>query len=299
MARRYRRRRSVSLGRRIIRLLFGRMTLIAFLPVASFVIASLLPEERIPERARSVIAATKDIAAQAGGAILPGAQGGMPQSFEESKKLLAARIYHDQREDRYCGCRYDSRLNVDLDSCPMKTELFADRQSRIEIEHIVPASDFGRQRPCWRSPPPGEDGRKHCGRVDETYRQMEADPHNLIPVIGALNAIRLNHRFGMVAQGHEEPVVSGCGFRVARDGGGRFIEPPDAMKGKIARTYMFFEWRYGHRIGGSQRRLFAAWDRQYPPEGFELERNRRLFAATGVANPFVENLGGVGIAEHR
>ena len=201
--------------------------------------------------------------------------------------MLARDVYFDVRIDRYCGCSYNSNLRVDLSTCPMRTEQFQNRQGGIEWEHVVPASDFGRQRPCWRNAPQGTDGRTHCGRVDETYRLMEADPHNLIPVIGALNAIRSNYRFGMVGAGTEDPVVSGCGFRVAREGGGRFIEPPDEVKGKIARIYFYFEDRYGHRIGRSQRRIFDAWNRQFPPDAFEIERDQRLAAITGVSNPFV------------
>tara|TARA_R110001599_G_scaffold153651_1_gene338954 strand:+ start:579 stop:1097 length:519 start_codon:yes stop_codon:yes gene_type:complete len=169
----------------------------------------------------------------------------------------------------------------------MRTEQFKNRQDRIEWEHVVPASDFGRQRPCWRNAPQGTSGRDHCGRVDVTYQVMEADPHNLIPVIGALNAIRSNYRFGMVSAGTEDPLILGCGFKVAREGGGRFIEPPDAVKGKIARVYFYMEDRYGHRIGRSQRRVLDAWNRQFPPDAFEIERDQRLSMATGVSNPFV------------
>lgn len=212
---------------------------------------------------------------------------GFPTSFEAAKRMLARDVYFDARTDRYCDCSFDSRLRVDLASCPIRTEQYQDRLGGIEWEHVVPASDFGRQRACWRNPPQGTDGRTHCGRVDETYRLMEADPHNLIPVIGALNAIRSNYRFGMVGAGTEDPIVSGCGFRVARVGGGRFVEPPDAVKGQIARIYFYFEDRYGHRIGGSQRRVFDAWNKQFPPDAAEIERDQRLAAITGVSNPFV------------
>lgn len=200
---------------------------------------------------------------------------------------MASRVYHDVRVDRYCGCTYDNNLRVDLKTCPMKTDQFKNRQDGIEWEHVVPASDFGRQRPCWRNTPQGTSGRDHCGRVDETYRVIEADPHNLIPVIGALNGIRSNYRFGMVSAGTEDPLVSGCGFKVGREAGGRFIEPPDEVKGEIARIYFYMGDRYGHRIGRSQRRVFDAWNRQFPPDAFEIERDQRLAAATGLSNPFV------------
>lgn len=216
---------------------------------------------------------------------------GFPRSFEQSKRLLLRQVYHDVRVEDYCGCAFDERLRIAPAQCPLVTPLFEARRTRIEWEHVVPASDFGRQRPCWRDPPPGRSGRAHCAATDETFRLMEADPHNLIPVVGALNAIRSNHRFGMVGGGAVDPVVRGCGFRVAEDGRGRFIEPPDAIKGQIARTYFYMEARYGLRISRAQRQLFTAWDRAYPVGAAERERHRRIAAATGVVNPYVEGQG--------
>lgn len=47
-----------------------------------------------------------------------------------------------------------------------------------------------------------------------------------------------------------------------REGGDRLIKLPDAVKRHLARINMGFEDRYGHRIGGSQRRVLDAWIRQ-------------------------------------
>lgn len=214
---------------------------------------------------------------------------GFPEDFDASKKMLAAHVYFDTRVDWYCACEFDSRNRVAA-SCPLQTSVYEERAQRIEIEHIVAASDFGRQRECWRSPPAGADSRKHCGDVDPLYRAMEADPHNLIPVVGALNALRLNYRFGMVPRGEEDPRISGCGFKFFNAGSedARLAEPPDSAKGLVARAYFYMEDRYGHAISRQQRRLFEAWDRQFPPSGEEIERNRRIYAQTGVWNIFVE-----------
>lgn len=211
---------------------------------------------------------------------------GMPADFRSAKALLEEYVHFDYRVDQYCGCRYDSKKQL-APGCPLRTSVYENRADRIEYEHVVPASDFGRQRACWRSPPPDQSGREHCREVDEQFRLMEADPHNLIPVIGTLNALRSNYRFGMVASESEESRISGCPYKIASDGAGRFIEPPDAVKGKIARIYLYMEDRYEFKIGRSQRRVIEAWHRQFPVSQWEIARNRRLFRVTGVENPYV------------
>lgn len=211
---------------------------------------------------------------------------GAPSSFDDAKRMLMAQVVpHHPRVDHYCGCSYTARLDVIPSSCELQVSLYRDREDRIEWEHVVPASDFGRQRACWRSPPPGVDGRAHCRTVDPQFRAMEGDPHNLIPVVGALNAVRSNHRFGMVPPGSELDVVQGCGFKVSAPPG-RFIEPPDAAKGLVARTYFYMESRYGLAISRGQRQLFAAWDRQFPPSEDEIARARRIEAITGMVHPY-------------
>lgn len=211
----------------------------------------------------------------------------MPDNFDDAKSMLREQVYYDIRVEDYCDCRFDSRLQIDA-SCPLVTPLFEDRQRRVEWEHINPASDFGRQRSCWRSPPEGVSGRAWCRETDPAFAQMEADPHNLIPTVGALNAIRLNHRYGMVTAGQADRRIQGCEFAASKPGGDRFIEPPDRIKGLVARVYLYMEDRYQVSLSRSQKALFQAWDRQFPPSAYEVTRNQRIARATGVSNPFVE-----------
>ena len=46
--------------------------------------------------------------------------------------------------------------------------------------------------------------------------------------------------------------------------------------------------QYGLRLAAQQRKLFEAWDRQYPADGWECERNRRIGKQQGNINPFIE-----------
>ena len=41
------------------------------------------------------------------------------------------------------------------------------------------------------------------------------------------------------------------------------------------------------RLSDSQQKLFRAWDRLFPPDGWECERERRIARLQGNDNPFV------------
>lgn len=214
------------------------------------------------------------------------AHSGPPANFDAAKALMR-RVYADFRYDVYCGCKFDHASRVSS-SCPVASATYRDRLSRIEWEHVVPAADFGRQLACWRSAPQGTSGREHCRVTDDRFRAMEADPHNLMPAIGALNAVRSAYRYGEVPG--ERRAFGACDFEISADGEGRFVEPPQWIKGDVARTYYYFEAVWGHRIGGSQRRLLDSWAAADPPDAWEFERALRIERATGLANPILRGV---------
>ncbi|MBA4502321.1 endonuclease [Marinobacterium marinum] len=213
-----------------------------------------------------------------------------PSSFSSAKKILARDVY--QAEDRvtfYCGCSFDeqpvpakpnrTRLTPAAASCGLQPRKNANRAGRIEWEHVVPAWEFGHQLQCWQ-----EGGRKGC-RKDPEFRRMEADLYNLVPAVGELNGDRSNFRFGMIAG--EPRAYGACDFEV--DFKQRVAEPPEQVRGDIARTYFYMEDRYGLRISRKQRQLFEAWAKTDPVDLPELQRARRIEVIQGYANPFVES----------
>lgn len=208
------------------------------------------------------------------------AQACAAMDFSEGKRVMY-RVHAAMPVEIYCGCQFTgSAVNA---TCPVATNAHRDRLGRIEAEHIVPAADFGRQRACWRTPPPGMSGRENCRETDAVFREMEGDPMNLYPSIGALNAIRSDYRYGEV-QG-EAREFGACDFEIAGEGRGRFVEPPEAVKGLVARTYFYMEAVYGLRVGDSQRRLLEAWSRSHPPSQWEYTRARAIEQYTGRRNP--------------
>ena len=115
------------------------------------------------------------------------------------------------------------------------------------------------------------------------FRTAHNDLHNLYPVVGEVNGDRQDYNWGMVPG--EKRAYGRCDFEI--DAGDRRVEPPARIRGDIARTMLYMAQTYGFRLSDQDRQLYEAWNRQDPPDAFERERNRRIHALQGNANPFV------------
>lgn len=212
------------------------------------------------------------------------------ESYAEAKKLLYRVVYADHRRTFYCGASFDENRAVTLPQGMVIPE-HAERAGRAETEHLVPAENFGRFFREWRegSPRCTANGRPFKGRrcaelASRQYRLMQADLYNLVPAVGAVNAMRRNYHFEELP---DVPATFGaCPMKIA----GRRAEPPDSAKGFAARTALYMDAAYhGHfHLSGRQRRLFQAWDAKFPPDEWECERAKRIRRAQGNANAFVE-----------
>lgn len=207
-------------------------------------------------------------------------------SYAEAKRLLYNVIYADHRITLYCGATFDADRNVTLPA-GFVVAAHDDRARRAETEHIVAAENFGRAFPEWREGAPqcvnvhgrAFKGRK-CAETNAEFRFMESDLHNLAPAIGAVNAARRNYRFGILPSGDYD--WGSCPMKIQR----RVAEPPDGTKGLVARTHLYFAEAYPsrYRLSRAQRRLFEEWDRQFPPDAWECERERRIAEVQGNRN---------------
>lgn len=207
-------------------------------------------------------------------------------NFRQSKALLKENVYLDQTEGGegtfYCGCDWrwvgESGGRVDAASCGYQVRTQERRAARTEWEHVVPAWVMGHQRQCWQ-----EGGRRNCRSSDPLFRVMEADPHNLVVSIGEANADRSNFRYGVLA---DQPTPYGqCDLEV--DFKRRVVEPRDAVKGQVARTYFYIYDRYDLRMSRQEQQLMMAWDRQHPVTLWERKRDARIAGLVGHHNPFV------------
>jgi deoxyribonuclease-1 len=212
-------------------------------------------------------------------------------SFMKARRL-ALQIAEAHPRTLYCDCAFAEKV-IDRASCGYVPLNDSERARRIEIEHVVPAENFGRSFKEWREG--HEDcqrangkrfkGRRCAGKVNETYRLIEADLYNLYPEIGELNADRRNYRYGIIAG--EARRYGKCDFEVED----HIAEPRETIRGDIARIYFYMDTAYPGRgiLGDKQRRLFEAWDKADPVDAAECDRARRIEKIQGNANEYVKS----------
>ena len=214
------------------------------------------------------------------------------QSFRKAKRALHQQVFRDHRETLYCGCRYGSDRQVDLQSCGYVPKRDNKRAHRIEWEHVVPAAVFGAGLAAWRDGHPDcidKRGRPFKGRqcarkVSTEFRTMEADLYNLYPAIGEVNSLRSDRSMGEIPGEARE--LGRCDVEIA----GRHVEPRASVRGDIARTYRYMDAAYPGRgiLSPRDRQLLEAWALQDPVDPWECERARRVEAIQGNTNRVLE-----------
>lgn len=210
-------------------------------------------------------------------------------TYEDAKKILYKKVYYDHRKTLYCGANFDKKRNVELPR-GFRTPEHEKRSHKVEIEHIVPAENFGRAFPEWRDGAPQcvKNGKRFAGRkcaqTNREFSRMEADLHNLAPAIGSVNAVRGNTRFGVLPG--MSSTFGSCPMKVWRN----TVEPPDAAKGMVARTNLYMADAYPkwYRLSDAQRKLFESWDAMFPPDRWECERAQRIWRVQGNPNKITE-----------
>lgn len=210
-------------------------------------------------------------------------------SFSHAKKMLS-QVYSDHRITFYCGAEYDAQGNVTLPE-GFETPKHEKRADKIEWEHALPAENFGQTFAEWREGAAecvdnrgkAFKGRKCAEKVNAEYRLMQADMYNLYPAIGAVNAMRSNYNYQMIAG---EPSTFGtCEMKIS----GNKAEPPIRARGQIARTYFYMQDSYSrYRMSRQQEQLMQAWDKQYPVDKWECIRAKRIESLQGNENKFVK-----------
>tara|TARA_B100000315_G_scaffold142757_1_gene131788 strand:+ start:819 stop:1532 length:714 start_codon:yes stop_codon:yes gene_type:complete len=210
-------------------------------------------------------------------------------SFSQTKKLLP-KVYKEHEITFYCGCNYTGK-KVDLDSCEYIPRKNQKRASRIEWEHVVPASGFGKFFKEWTEGHPkcvkqnGKKykGRKCAGKVNKNFKEMEADPINLVPSVGEVNGDRSNYPYAIISG--EERKYGECDFEIK----GKKAEPRKEARGDIARIYFYMDKKYpGYMIiNESNGKMLSSWDKDDPVSLWEIERNKRINEVFGAYNEFV------------
>ena len=111
---------------------------------------------------------------------------------------------------------------------------------------------------------------------------MEGDMYNLFPSIGSVNATRSNRQYAELPD--QGSAFGSCEAKVK----GKLFEPPDRAKGQVARAALYMDAQYSaYRLSRKQKRLFEAWDRQFPPDERECRRAKRIQKLQGTENRFI------------
>ena len=210
-------------------------------------------------------------------------------SFQEAKQIMA-NIYTGNEQTLYCGCKYSGQA-IDLQSCGYEVKNNPNRARRLEWEHVVPASLFGRAFREWREGHEkcvSKKGRAYRGRrcvrkVSRQFQFLEADLYNLYPAVGEVNGLRSN--FAMALFRGEPREFGSCDVEIKDNK----IEPRTSVRGDIARTYLYMNWAYPDQvsISSSTESLFKRWDRQDPVNEWGHERAKRIENFQGNINPFI------------
>lgn len=212
-------------------------------------------------------------------------------SFNRAKKIMIREVYRAHQTTFYCGSQYTQGGYV-IHNNGYVPKRKSSRARRLEWGHVVPVNSFGPKFPEWRDGHPDcldTRGRPFIGRncaekVNATFRYMQSDLYNLVPVIGEIKGLKSNYAYGMIPDENQE--FGDCDIEIAFDK----IEPPSAVRGDIARIYFYMDWAYpGYDIlSNENKRLFQAWDKQDPVDEWECERTRRIEEIQKNENPFVK-----------
>jgi len=218
------------------------------------------------------------------------------ENFTGVKEILLKKIYNTHRITFYCGCTFDENKRVRCNVGESK------RARRIEWEHVVPASQFGRTFSSWkkqesltcRIPSFIRDifsikceslsTRENARRVSKAYRLMESDMYNLVPAIGLVNQQRQNYPYGIIPG--EKRAFGNCDFEVEA----KKAEPAPYIRGDIARTYLYMNDAYPGRdiLSDSEEKMFRVWEREDPVDKWECERCKKIESFQGNVNIFVK-----------
>lgn len=160
------------------------------------------------------------------------------------------------------GCDYVYDVTSCMDKTLVKTSTCSvqeQNQTMMWIQ-VVPDTFYGRNMACMKEEVCVNEftGKLFgspmcCRRVNTQYREMEADLFNLIPVVSKIE----EHQQGKIFATVKSPkkVVG----KVKIDD--NYLEPPDEVKGDIARVYLYMDERYGLQLSLEQKEMFYRWHR--------------------------------------
>ena len=212
------------------------------------------------------------------------------ESFSKSKKILR-KIHETNPVTFYCQCKYVSN-KPNWKSCGYTPKKDKKRASRIEWEHVLPASHFGIKFDTWKkghSKCVNKKGKTYKGRkctekIHTKYRKMQADLYNLQPAIGEVNGLRSNYQIALI--NGEKREFGKCDVEIKN----KKFEPSENVRGDIARIYMYMELNYPKyiRFNKNIKELIVKWDKDDPVDTWECSRAKTIEQYQGNSNDILK-----------
>ena len=156
--------------------------------------------------------------------------------YDESISLIKY-IYSKDKKTFYCNCEYENNLKIKKDLCPFTFDDITN-EPKVVWENIVPVREISKSK------------------------YILNDLYNLIPVVKKMKKENLPNNL--------PKKFSNCSIKKNNN----TYEPPNYIKGDIARTYLYMDWAYPELqlLNKKQKRLMKSWNNIDPVDQDECTR---------------------------
>lgn len=220
----------------------------------------------------------------------------IPSTFSTAKEI-STRLYNTHHlesfytETQLAPAKSNLTLKLRMVKSPYQGKKYVSRGQKIEWEHIVPASWFRTASPyiaeAWNNGNPKcvtssgntYKGRKCAEKVSFLFNKMEADMYNLVPVIGALNALRSDKPFGII-DGEMREFGETLDVEINRN----MIEVMPSKRGDVARIMLYMNKKYRITFPDHSNtiEMLKQWDAQDPEDAWEKQKKQILKDTYGM-----------------
>jgi deoxyribonuclease-1 len=212
-----------------------------------------------------------------------------PASFAAAEEAARA-VWADTARTFFCECEYTPDNHVSHARCGYEPRADIETARTMRWTHVVPPQELGGTRPCWtRSSCTTADGRavmgvECCIATDPEFLAMYTDLFNLVPAVEEIVHDRAGYPFAEIEG--EQRMYGRCDFEV--DEGESEVEPPDDVRGDVARIYLYMDRTYPDALALTplQRRRFEQWTEADPPDDPERQRAAAIAERQGLPNPW-------------
>lgn len=216
-------------------------------------------------------------------------------SFPKTQEIMLAEVYHDRKITFYVGAPFDAEEKIISSDYYFPNLKYVNRAEKVEWEHVVPVGLWG---PTFSEYTEGDincvdkdgvpyKGRRCATKVSFDFKLMLTDMHNIVPAVGQINALRSDTPFKMIP-GEEREFGPHLDLELTT----KAVEPPEDIRGDIARIYMYMAYTYSSQVilTVEEQAMYQQWHRKDPVDEWEFQRNRRIQDIQGNTNPFVSPL---------